>query len=111
MRLLTVRSAIACGLAVLLALLFTYGGQSSHAQVAGRGPIQAPAGGGRGSGVAPAADDPANVYADLSPKPPVVAAPPKEEARRFWLPPGYRMQPVLADPVIEDPAEIRFDGE
>ena len=28
----------------------------------------------------------------------------------FWLPPGYRMEPVLADPLIEDPAQIVFDG-
>jgi mono/diheme cytochrome c family protein len=80
-----------------------------RAQDAGRGPIQTP-GGGRGSGAAPAADDPANAAADLTPKPPVLAASPEEEAKRLWLPPGYRMQPVLADPVIEDPAEIRFDG-
>ncbi len=110
MRLLTVRRAIVCGLALLVAVVLAPGGRASFAQVAGRGPIQTP-GGGRGPGAAPAADDPANAYADLSPKPPVVAAPPEEEARRFWLPPGYRMQPVLADPAIEDPAEIRFDGD
>lgn len=80
-----------------------------HAQGAGRGAIQSP-GGGRGPGAAPAADDPANAGADLTPKPPVLAATPEEQAKRFWLPAGYRMEPVLADPIIEDPAEIRFDG-
>src|SRR6185295_12214643 len=79
------------------------------AQNAGRGAIQTP-GGGRGPGAAPEADDPANANADLSPKPPVLAAAPAEEARRFWLPPGYRLTPILADPVIEDPAQITFDG-
>ena len=35
---------------------------------------------------------------------------PAEQAKRFWLPPGYRMEPVLSDPIIEDPAQIAFDG-
>ena len=73
MRLLTVRRAIVCGLALLVAVVLAPGGRASFAQVAGRGPIQTP-GGGRGPGAAPAADDPANAYADLSPKPPVVFA-------------------------------------
>src|SRR5215212_8812972 len=59
---------------------------------------------------APAADDPANATADLSPKPPVVPLAPDEEATRFWLPPGYRLEPVLSDPVIEEPAQVVFDG-
>lgn len=75
----------------------------------GRGAIQS-AGGGRGPGAAPEADNPLNQYADLSPKPPVVAATPEEQAKRFWLPPGYRLDPILWDPVIEDPAQIAFDG-
>ena len=110
MRFGSARHAVAAGAvaAVLLAGLAPLG-RAPRAQVAGRGPIQTP-GGGRGPGAAPAADDPANAFADLSPKPPVVAATPEEEARRFWLPPGYRLTPILADPVIEDPAEIRFDG-
>jgi mono/diheme cytochrome c family protein/glucose/arabinose dehydrogenase len=81
----------------------------SDAQNATRGPIQTP-GGGRGPGAAPDANDPANANTDLSPKPPVVALTPAEQATRFWLPPGYRMEPVLADPIVEDPAQIAFDG-
>ena len=76
----------------------------------GRGAIQS-AGGGPGPGAAPQADSPLNQYADLSPKPPVVAASPQEQAKRFWLPPGYRMEPILWDPVIEDPASVTFDGD
>jgi hypothetical protein len=34
---------------------------------------------------------------------------PQEEAMRLWLPAGYRMEPVLSD-LIEDPAQIAFDG-
>ncbi|MBI4623581.1 MAG: discoidin domain-containing protein [Verrucomicrobia bacterium] len=36
--------------------------------------------------------------------------PPAEQAGRFWLPPGYRLEPVLSDPIIEDPAQVAFDG-
>jgi mono/diheme cytochrome c family protein/glucose/arabinose dehydrogenase len=68
--------------------------------------------GGRGRGVfeAPDAKDPANANADLSPKPPVLPVRPEEEAKRFWLPPGYHLEPVLADPEIDSPGQIAFDG-
>jgi mono/diheme cytochrome c family protein len=65
---------------------------------------------GRGVQGAPALDDPANANADFSPRPPVVALTPEEEAKRLWLPAGYRMEPVLSDPLIEDPAQIVWDG-
>ena len=81
----------------------------SGAQNAGRGAIQTP-GGGRGPGAAPEANNPANAGADLSPKPPVLPLTPAEEAKRLLLPPGYRMEPVLSDPLIEDPAQVAFDG-
>ena len=35
---------------------------------------------------------------------------PAEEAKRFWLPPGFKLEPVLTDPDIEEPAQIAFDG-
>jgi mono/diheme cytochrome c family protein/glucose/arabinose dehydrogenase len=91
--------------AVLLSLCLVI----AYAQNAGRGAIQTP-GGGRGPGAAPGAKDPANADADLSPKPPVRALSPAEEARQLWLPPGYRMEAVLSEPIIEDPAQIAFDG-
>ena len=78
-------------------------------QNAGRGAIQTPTGG-RGPGAAPDANDPANANADLSPKPPVVPLTPAEQTTRFWLPPGYRMEALLAEPIVEDPAQIAFDG-
>jgi mono/diheme cytochrome c family protein/glucose/arabinose dehydrogenase len=90
--------------AVILALVLLV-----HAQNAPRGAIQTP-GGGRGPGAAPAADDPANAAADLSPKPPIVPVTPDEQVKRFWLPPGYRLTPIMSEPVIEDPAQIAFDG-
>src|SRR5690606_8360711 len=42
--------------------------------------------------------------------PPVVARTPEDQATQFWLPPGYRMEPVLADAIIEDPGQVVFDG-
>jgi len=81
----------------------------ADAQNAPRGPIQTP-GGGRGAGAAPGATDPANAAADLSPKPPVQPVSPAEEAKRLWLQPGYRIEPLMSEPLIEDPAQIAFDG-
>lgn len=47
---------------------------------------------------------------DFSRKPPVLAVSPEEQAKRFWLPPGFQMTPVLTEPAIEEPAQIAFDG-
>ncbi len=35
---------------------------------------------------------------------------PAEEAKKFWLQPGFKMEPVLTDPDIQEPAQIAFDG-
>jgi mono/diheme cytochrome c family protein len=51
-----------------------------------------------------------NAGADFSPKPPVTPRRPEEQARSFILPPGYRMELVIAEPAIVNPAVIRFDG-
>jgi mono/diheme cytochrome c family protein len=47
---------------------------------------------------------------DFSPKPPLKPLSPAEEAKRFWLPPGFTMEPVLSEPDIMEPAQIAFDG-
>jgi len=78
-------------------------------QNATRGAIQT-AGGGRGPGAAPDASDPANANADLSTKPPVLPVAPEEQLKRFWLPAGYRLTPLMSEPLIENPAQIAFDG-
>jgi mono/diheme cytochrome c family protein len=83
--------------------------EAPRAQIVTGGAIQSP-GGGRGTGAAPDAKDPANAMADLSPRPPVVPQTPEAQAAQFWLPAGYRMTAVLSDPVIEDPGQITFDG-
>ena len=48
--------------------------------------------------------------ADFSPRPPVVRLDPAEQQKRFLLPPGYKIEPVLTDPLIEDPVGVTFDG-
>jgi mono/diheme cytochrome c family protein len=101
---LTLACVLACAAALSIPFALT-----SHAHNAQRGPIQTP-GGGRGPGAAPDANDPANAGADLTPKPPVLPLSPQEEVKRLSLPPGYRMAPVLSEPIIEDPAQIAFDG-
>jgi mono/diheme cytochrome c family protein/glucose/arabinose dehydrogenase len=74
------------------------------------GPGQRGGRGGRGGLGGPQENDPANATADYGPKPPVKVLTPAEEAKRFWLPPGFRMEPVLTDPDIEESAQIAFDG-
>ncbi|MDH3245064.1 MAG: discoidin domain-containing protein [Saprospiraceae bacterium] len=46
---------------------------------------------------------------DLTPSPPVLAKSVKEQLATFQLPPGYRLEPVLTDPQIQQPAQIAFD--
>ena len=65
-----------------------------------------PAGRAGGPGLA----DPVNAGGDYGPKPPVVALSPEEQAKRFILPPGYRLELVLSDPDIVSPAAMAFDG-
>ena len=51
-----------------------------------------------------------NSDADFSPKDPVLPKSPAEQARTFVLPTGYRMELVLAEPDVNTPAVIEFDG-
>jgi mono/diheme cytochrome c family protein len=51
-----------------------------------------------------------NIGADFSPKPPVQALTPADQAKTFVLPPGYRMELVAAEPDVISPAVIEFDG-
>ena len=47
---------------------------------------------------------------DLAPKAPIQPLTVEEEAKRFQLPPGYKIQPILTEPAIQQPGEIVFDG-
>jgi glucose/arabinose dehydrogenase/mono/diheme cytochrome c family protein len=48
--------------------------------------------------------------ADFSEKPPVTRLDPEEQRKRFVLQPGYKIELVLSDPMIEDPVGVTFDG-
>jgi mono/diheme cytochrome c family protein len=73
-------------------------------------------GGGRGRGGAeqlpggPQADDPAYANYNWSKKTPVVALAPDKQLEKFILQPGYRLELVLADPIIKEPTAVTFDG-
>jgi mono/diheme cytochrome c family protein len=56
----------------------------------------------------PESDDWKNV--DLQAKSPVKPLYPSEEAKSFLLPPGYKIEPVLTEPAIQQPGAIAFDG-
>ena len=66
---------------------------------------QAPQGRGRGGLEADIA-----AGADFSPRPPVTRLTPEDQQKQFLLPPGYKIEPVLTDPLIEDPVGVTFDG-
>ena len=80
------------------------GGRGQAGPAEGRG-AQAPAprAGGPGRGASP-------LEPDFSPKPPVLPLSPAEQQARFRLPPGFKLEPVLTEPHIEEPGQIAFDG-
>jgi mono/diheme cytochrome c family protein/glucose/arabinose dehydrogenase len=80
------------------------GGAPPQPPGAGGAPPQAP---GRGGGTLSSTSQ---AGADFTPKPPVKALTPGDQAKTFTLPPGYRMELVLAEPDVISPAVIRFDG-
>ena len=47
---------------------------------------------------------------DLEPKSPIMPLYAKEEAKKFILPEGYSIAPILTEPQIEQPGAIAFDG-
>ena len=96
-------ASVAC-LCLLLSTILT-----SQAPAGGAAPAQAPPqppAGGRGGGL----DAQIAMGADFSPRPPVVRLSPEEQQKRFLLPPGFRIEPVLTDPLIQDPVGVTFDG-
>ena len=48
--------------------------------------------------------------ANFDKQPPVTRLDPKAQQQRFQLPPGFRIEPILADPTIQDPVGVTFDG-
>jgi mono/diheme cytochrome c family protein/glucose/arabinose dehydrogenase len=47
---------------------------------------------------------------DFSPRPPIRAKRPEEQLTQFIMQPGYRLELVLSDPIIQEPTAIAFDG-
>ena len=47
---------------------------------------------------------------DFTKQPSVLAKTPEEQLKTFILQPGYRLELVLADPIIQEPTAIAFDG-
>ena len=47
---------------------------------------------------------------EFLPRPPVVRQDPTVQQRLFQLPDGFRIDPVLTDPLISDPVGVTFDG-
>src|SRR5438045_3129865 len=89
---------------LILLVAFVAAAVSLLAQGGAAGAPQAPAAGaapGAGQGAGAAADPAAGrgriagaATPDFSPKPPVLPLTPAEEAKRFWLQPGFKMEPV-----------------
>ena len=75
----------------------------------GRGVLPADPAAGRGASSVQR-DSPANANADFSPKPPMAVKTPADEQKLFQLQTGFRIENVLADPHIQEPAAISFDG-
>ena len=102
------RLQLFAGVALLTILTFSlsagpFAAQNPPAAPAGQTPALPPPTGGTLSSTT-------NAGADFSAKPPVRARTPQDEARTFVLPPGYRMELVVAEPQVISPAVIRFDG-
>lgn len=72
---------------------------------------QAPAGG-AGRGVVPGRGGavPDAPGSDFLKRPPVVRLDPAVQQGLFLLPPGFKLEPVLADPMIQSPVGVSFDG-
>ena len=47
---------------------------------------------------------------DLTPQPPVIPVSANEQLKSFVLQPGYKLEPILSEPQIKEPAAIQFDG-
>ncbi|HEV7402275.1 MAG TPA: hypothetical protein VGO11_05080, partial [Chthoniobacteraceae bacterium] len=67
--------------------------------------------GGSGFAQTPASPAPAQPDPAFPPQPPVQPVSAAEEAKTFQLPPGYKLELVLSEPVILEPTICVFDGD
>ena len=85
----------------MLALTLTVVAQQQPPAASGAPPAPPQGQGGRGAPM---------WEADFAKKGTVPVLSPADEAKRIWLQPGYKLEPVLTDPDIQEPAQIAFDG-
>jgi mono/diheme cytochrome c family protein/glucose/arabinose dehydrogenase len=80
-------------------------GQAGQLPAPGTPPVPGPPGreGGRGRG-----QDLTGI--DFTKQPSIQAKTPEDELKQFILPPGYRLELVMSDPLIQEPTAIAFDG-
>ena len=111
---LAVCTAIAAATLSLVAQGPAPGAQPAIAPAETAPPAQAAPGGqpppGGAQGAQGRGRGPSMMEPDFSKKPPVLPLTPAEEAKKFLLPPGFKMELVLSDPDIEESAQIAFDG-
>jgi glucose/arabinose dehydrogenase/mono/diheme cytochrome c family protein len=99
---------LALGLAALLFGVGVMRGQQQAPPPKPDTPTTPPAqpGGGRGGGL----EAEIAMGANFDPRPPVTRLDPADQQKRFLLPPGFAIEPVLTDPLIQDPVGVTFDG-
>ena len=105
-------TTLICGLLGAIVVVAQTPAPQSGSQAQTPGPTPAPTapGQGRGRGGGGRKDDPINADVDWTKQPPVLPKTPEEELKQFILQPGYRLELVLADPIIQEPTAIAFDG-
>ncbi len=106
----TLVSAFSAGVIVIVAQTPAQQQPGSQVQTPPPAPAPGAAGQGRGRGGGGRKDDPINADVDWTKQPPVLPKTPEEELKQFILQPGYRLELVLADPIIQEPTAIAFDG-
>jgi len=88
-------------------VLTTAGGTNSQQQTPPAKPPASPPAQGRGGfGIEAEIARGAN----FDKQPPVTRLDPKDQQQRFQLPPGFKIEPILTDPLIQDPVGVTFDG-
>ncbi len=98
---------LACGVAATsLALVAQTPAPAAPTPPPAGPPPPAPGQGGRGRAGGPM--DLSGI--DFTKQPSVLAKTPEEQLKQFILQPGYRLELVLADPIIQEPTAIAFDG-
>ncbi len=106
MSLVLATAILAAGI-VVLAQAPTPTAQSPAGQT-GTPPPSTPADQGQGRGRGGGRQDLSGI--DFTKQPSVLPKTPEDELKQFILQPGYRLELVLSDPIIQEPTAIAFDG-